>query len=246
MQKRYLPIAIVTGILFLIALGGYLAPVGSEGPPVRVLLENKGGKVILNHAVHIQNLDRECAACHHTSGDDPNQFACSSCHVAKFDEAFAADHQTTMDPKQCAACHHAGATIAKFSHDAHTSDYVEGDCQACHHTPDIEPEPQACSNCHTDGANSRPSLREAAHAKCADCHEDFYKEEPAGCDACHVRKNEPADQADYAACSGCHTVATDQLVPTTMTAFHDQCQGCHEKNGSGPFGDDACAQCHMK
>jgi hypothetical protein len=246
LQKRYFPIAIVTGILFLVALGGYLAPAGSKGPPVRVLLENKGGKVILNHAQHIADMDGRCADCHHTSGNDPNPPACSSCHVAKFGKAFAAAHQETIDEKQCASCHHAGATIARFNHDEHADDYASGDCRTCHHGEDIEPEPQACSNCHTDGTGSRPSLRDAAHARCADCHDDLFKEGAAGCTRCHERKTGPAVRADYQACADCHATPTDQLIPTTMAAFHTQCQGCHEENGSGPYGDDACYQCHMK
>ena len=130
MQKRYLPIAIVTGILFLVALGGYLAPAGSGGPPVRVLLENKGGKVILNHADHINDMDGQCADCHHTSGDDANPPACTDCHAAKFDAAFAANHQTALPESQCASCHHAEATTDNFSHDDHMGDLTGGDCQA--------------------------------------------------------------------------------------------------------------------
>lgn len=246
MQKRYLPIAIVTAVLFLVAAGGYLAPAGSEGPPVRVLLENKGGKVILNHARHIDDRDGRCADCHHTSGDDRNPPACASCHVAKFDEAFRTGHQDAMDEGQCAACHHAGATIARFNHDEHADDYAAGDCRSCHHGTDIEPEPQACADCHTDGTDSRPSLRDAAHARCADCHDDFYREGAVGCTRCHERRAQPADEADYAACSDCHEGPADRLIPTTMTAYHDQCRGCHEKDGGGPFAEDACYQCHMK
>ncbi|WP_316900158.1 cytochrome c3 family protein [Pseudodesulfovibrio indicus] len=246
MQKRYLPIAIVTGILFLVALGGYLAPAGSGGPPVRVLLENKGGKVILNHADHINDMDGQCADCHHTSGDDANPPACTDCHAAKFDAAFAANHQTALPESQCASCHHAGATIDNFSHDDHMGDLTGGDCQACHHDTDIEAKPQACSNCHLDGSNSVPRLRDAAHERCADCHQDFYDDGLKGCANCHVRNPAPAGDDEYRPCGACHTVPTDQLVPPSMAAFHGQCRGCHEKNGSGPFADDACYQCHMQ
>jgi len=246
LQKRYLPIVIATGILFLAALGGYLAPTGPDGPPVRVLLENKGGKVILNHAQHIEDQSGQCADCHHTTGDNPNPPACSTCHVAKFDKTFAAEHQKTMDEKLCASCHHAGATIDRFDHDEHADDYANGDCGSCHHSEDIEPEPQACSDCHSNGDGSLPSLRDAAHARCADCHDDMFKEGTPGCTRCHERKTEPAATAEYRACADCHTVPTDQMIPTTMAAYHAQCMSCHEENGSGPFGDDACYQCHMK
>jgi hypothetical protein len=246
LQKRYVPIAIVTGILLLVAMGGYLVPANSQGPPVRVLLDNKGGKVILNHAEHIADMGGRCMDCHHNSDGDPNPPACSSCHVAKFGPEFAAAHQQTMDRKQCASCHHAGATIDAFNHAEHAEDYAADDCAACHHDRDIEPEPQACSNCHTDGNDARPSLRDAAHVRCAECHDDMFTEGVVGCARCHERRDEAASEDDYRPCADCHATPADQLIPTTTAAFHAQCRGCHEENGSGPFGDDACYQCHMK
>lgn len=236
----------MTGILFLIAVGGYLAPASSDDPPLRVLLDNKGGKVILNHADHVQAMNQDCAACHHTSGNDQTPPACSDCHAGKFDQAFAAGHQDRLDAGQCVTCHHAGATIAKFSHQDHETEYTDNNCQTCHHDPAIEPTPQACSNCHIDGSNSVPSLRDASHARCADCHEDLYMDGLKGCSNCHVRNPAPTPDVETRACAVCHTVPVDQLVPTSMNAFHGQCRGCHEKTGSGPFSDETCYQCHMQ
>lgn len=245
MQKRYLPITIVTGILFLVALGGYLLPINPDGPPVRVLLENKGGKVVFNHTDHVATMDQECASCHHTTGNDPNPPACSDCHAGKFDEIFTVAHQKSIDNKQCSSCHHAGATIENFSHEDHESDYTD-DCTACHHDESIEAEPQSCGNCHMDGSNSVLSLKAASHKRCADCHEDMYLAGTTGCSNCHVRKQTAAKTAEPQACSSCHDAPADQLVPTSMKAFHGQCMGCHEKNATGPYGDDACYRCHMK
>ncbi|BDQ36494.1 cytochrome c [Pseudodesulfovibrio nedwellii] len=245
MQKRYLPIAIVTGVLFLIAVGGYIIPASSDGPPIRTLLDNKGGKVILNHASHVQTMQEDCGVCHHTTGNAQNPPACADCHAKKFDETFTAKHQNTLDDALCVSCHHLGATIDNFSHDDHVDDYSEGDCQSCHHDPSIESEPQACSNCHMDGSNSVLNLKKASHTRCADCHDDMYKDGIKGCSNCHTRSTnelEPAQQS----CKSCHDTPADQLIPTTMNAFHTQCMGCHEDNGTGPFGDEACYQCHMK
>ncbi|MCJ2164054.1 cytochrome c3 family protein [Pseudodesulfovibrio sp. S3] len=235
----------MTAILFLIAVGGYFTPTSSEDPPVRVLLENKGGKVILDHADHVQAMDQDCAACHHTSGKDPNPPACTQCHVKKFDQAFIVGHQEAIDDKHCLSCHHAKATIDNFSHEDHKTEYTDS-CQACHHDPSIEPVPQACSNCHMDGSNSVPNLRDAAHGRCTDCHEDLYQEGLKGCTNCHVRDQSPDPAAEPQACTSCHTVQVEQLVPTSMNAFHGQCRGCHEKTGSGPFDDESCKQCHMQ
>lgn len=246
MHRRYFPIAILTGILLIAALAGYLIPARSEGPPVRILLENKGGKVIFGHKTHIAIQNKECASCHHTSVNDETPPSCSSCHVKKFDDAFIASHQNSIDPEYCVSCHHQQASIDKFSHDIHAQDYAADDCQACHHDESIEPEPQACSNCHESRAKEDiPSLKDANHAKCADCHDDFYAQGSQGCKNCHTR--EPAKETpDPQACSDCHSEPADQLIPTTTKAFHGQCMSCHEQQGAGPYGDDSCYRCHMK
>lgn len=246
MQRRYFPIAILTGILLIAALAGYFIPARSEGPPVRILLENKGGKVIFTHKAHVTIENDTCVSCHHTSTNDETPPRCSSCHVKKFDDTFIAEHPETIDPEYCGSCHHPEATIERFAHDVHAEDYAAEDCQACHHDESIEPEPQACSDCHeSQTSKDIPSLKEANHAKCADCHDDFYEQGINGCANCHTRKTTteaPAPQA----CSSCHDEPIDMLVPTTTKAFHGQCMSCHEQQGAGPFGDDACYRCHMK
>ncbi|WP_319543777.1 cytochrome c3 family protein [uncultured Pseudodesulfovibrio sp.] len=246
MQKRYLPIAIVTGVLFLIAAGGYIIPASSNGPPLRTLLDNKGGKVILNHINHIQTMQKDCGVCHHTSGNDVNPPKCTACHAKKFDDIFVANHQNTLDEKLCASCHHPSSTIDNFSHDNHADEYSGGDCLTCHHDPSIELEPQACSNCHMDGSNSVLNLKEATHTRCADCHDDMYKDGIKGCSNCHTRSVNLPGKLEQKTCTTCHETPVDQLIPTTMNAFHIQCMSCHEEMGKGPFGDEACYQCHMK
>lgn len=246
MQRRYLPIFILTGILFAAALVGYLIPADSADPPARVLMDNKGGKIILSHERHADTLAQNCARCHHTSGKSQTPLPCSDCHVKKFDENFLIDHQESFAKEQCAVCHHAPSTTAEmFSHDDHETDYAENDCQACHHDESIEPEPQSCSECHGKKATgSTPSLKDASHTRCADCHDDYFKEGIEGCASCHTR--EKAKKSEPQSCADCHTEPVDALIPTTTKAFHTQCMSCHEEQDKGPFGDDACYQCHMK
>lgn len=247
MQRSYLPITILTGILLIAALAGYLIPADSEATPVRLLFENKGGKVIFAHKTHVDIQDKDCASCHHTSGDEQAPPKCSSCHVKKFDDTFIANHQDSIDDKYCQSCHHATATTAKFSHEKHAEDYAEDDCQACHHDESVEPEPQACSDCHEkEPLKDIPSLKDANHAKCADCHEDFYDKGVKGCTSCHTREEAPKAAPAPQPCSSCHSEPVEQLVPTTTNAFHGQCMSCHENQDAGPFGDDSCYQCHMK
>ncbi len=246
LHKRYLPITITAALLFLIALGGYMIPATPDELPVRTLMDNKGGKVILNHAAHADLVGGDCGSCHHTTGDAPNPPACGDCHAAKFDAAFRAAHQQALDPALCGSCHHQTATVGHFMHDEHAEDILGGDCESCHHDPSIEPEPQACSNCHMDGSNSVLRLRDAAHGRCAECHDDMYQDGIDGCGNCHERRPDTGVETEKQACSHCHDTPVDQMVPTTMNAFHEKCMGCHEEQGAGPFGDDACDQCHMK
>lgn len=246
MHKRYLPIAIAAPVLFLIALGGYLFPATPDAMPVRVLLDNKGGKVLLNHAAHADLADQDCGRCHHTTSNDPNPPACSDCHAAKFDAPFRTEHQKIIPDAQCSTCHHPAATIAPFKHDEHAEDFTDGDCQSCHHDTSIEASPQACANCHLDGTNSVLSLRDAAHERCADCHADMFQDGVKGCRNCHERRPLTVKDTNKLACSSCHLSPADQLVPTAMNAFHAKCMGCHQEQGAGPFGDASCNQCHMK
>jgi len=214
---------------------------------MRILLENKGGPVLFAHQMHSETENQNCDSCHHTSGAEQSPPVCASCHVKKFDEIFIADHQDDIDEKYCISCHHPSAALSNFSHENHADDYTEQDCQACHHDESIEAEPQACSDCHKEEATAEvPSLKEANHVRCADCHEDMYQEGIKGCQNCHTREMASNQTPDPQPCSTCHDEPIDQIIPTTTAAFHGQCMGCHEKQGSGPFGDDACYQCHMK
>lgn len=246
MHKRYLPIAVVTGLLCVVALAGYVIPSAPEGPPVRTLLDNKGGKVIFTHASHTETMADDCGLCHHYTGDIQTPPKCSTCHVKKFDETFKTTHQSTMDEKVCRSCHHAESDIAPFSHADHIDEYVPEDCQACHHDPSIEPVAQACSHCHDQpGDATMPSLMKASHTRCMDCHDDFFTEGAEGCQKCHARNPAEKTIAKPRKCSTCHEEPIEELIPTTTAAFHTQCQTCHEYQGSGPYGDDACYQCHM-
>lgn len=247
MHKRYLPITVVTGLLCVVALVGYVVPEGQSSPPVRTLHDNKGGKVIFNHASHSEDMQQNCALCHHYTDEAQHPPKCSTCHVKTFDETFRTNHQSTMDEKLCRSCHHAESTISLFSHSDHIEDYAPDDCQACHHGSDIEPEAKACSHCHGEpGHETISSLMKASHERCIVCHEDFFEEGSDGCQKCHARNPTEKTIDKPRACSTCHEEPIEELIPTTTVAFHTQCQTCHEYQGAGPYGDDACYQCHMK
>lgn len=119
MNRRLYPITILVVLLAVVAAAGYLIPAGAEETPVRVLLPNKGGKVVFEHKTHAETYGLECDACHHTG--------------------------------------------------------------------------------------------------------------------------------DYVPCSDCHNAqSAEDGIPNAMEAFHQNCMGCHEETGAGPYGKDQCNQCHLK
>lgn len=113
-----------------------------------------------------------------------------------------------------------------FAHQVHAQDYG-ADCEDCHH----------------DGIEG-----EKSYLPCGACHPAEFDEQ--------FRLNHPKAFSDQKACLRCHDgvpagpLPKDQWpdvesIPTRGEAFHTLCMGCHEENG-GPFGDDACYQCHAR
>jgi hypothetical protein len=99
---------------------------------------------------------------------------------------------------------------------------------------------------------------------CADCHHDGLESgEYLPCGACHpaefdetFRREHPKAFPDKEACLRCHDEVPNgplsaderpdiESIPTRGEAFHSLCMNCHEENG-GPYGEDACYQCHAR
>lgn len=83
--------------------------------PLRLMLQNSGGKVLFTHAGHVSDYADDCETCHHEMGDT---YSCSSsdCHEKKGDEekpsrgdAFHKQckecHEDMSGPTECAGCH---------------------------------------------------------------------------------------------------------------------------------------------
>ncbi|NCC24120.1 MAG: cytochrome C [Deltaproteobacteria bacterium] len=249
LKNRYTPIIIVCGILALLIVGGQIVPVTSEELPVRLSLQNKGGRVVFTHSRHVDYVDKmggNCVDCHHESETvSPTPLPCGSCHATEFDAKFSSDHQTDLPEDTCTRCHHAEMGGLTYSHDDH-SELFATSCTDCHHDTDIEPEPGACNQCHGEKAEGdTPSLREAVHVRCENCHADMYEEKLGGCKSCHeFLPGKPG--LKQPSCSSCHYETEAVPLPHRMDSFHDQCMTCHEKVGKGPFGDTSCTRCHTR
>ncbi|MGE4551879.1 MAG: cytochrome c3 family protein [Desulfovibrionaceae bacterium] len=247
MHNRTLPVLVIAAVLLLVAVAGYLVPSGHAEAPVRLLFDSAGGKVLFAHQDHAKTYGVDCRRCHHAGFDETSPRPCGDCHPAGFEAPFATEHQTRFKPDQCGQCHHARLDGMTFDHAAHQA-ILDKDCQACHHGPDIEPEPMACNNCHGDKADGKaPALRDAAHQRCASCHEDETAPAAMKCGFCHKVEDTRRQvfRTPPPACGSCHTQPAVPL-PNRSDAFHKQCMGCHEQTGKGPWGQDACNRCHFR
>ncbi len=242
-----MPVTVLTCLLALVAVAGYLRPAPSQELPVRVLFDNKGGNVIFHHLAHHRDYEIGCAECHHKSGEIRSQpLPCGSCHPVSFNQNYVNQHiQSFPDNDACVQCHHAEFSGLAFDHQAHEDYYASG-CQDCHHGPEISPQPQNCKNCHhlTQGGDLL-NLRDASHERCSQCHAELMEKGLGGCAPCHKTLNMENYDGPYTSCSQCHDRPEKDLVRTRTAAFHDQCMDCHQERQKGPYKDEDCNKCHI-
>lgn len=78
-----------------------------------------------------------------------------------------------------------------------------------------------------------------------DAHMEY--EDIEDCNACHhVYENgkKLADEtSEGEACSECHQEKPDDGSTKLISAYHNQCKGCHEELKKGPL---TCGECHVK
>jgi len=248
LPKRYHTISFILIILMLIAVMGYLSPVGDRERSVRILIDDCGGKVVFLHVAHYGDYQISCVTCHHDkSGNQTGYVACGLCHPVAFNQQYMENHKSFFaDKKACVRCHHVEFIKTDFEHSSHQS-YTD-DCTDCHHGPNIEPEPRACISCHsTEGREDIPNLRDATHDCCKKCHEDIFDKGFNGCSGCHGKKDMKKGKGAYTPCLYCHQGnKIKQLIPARKDAFHNQCLGCHQELKKGPFGANSCNKCHFK
>ncbi len=66
------------------------------------------------------------------------------------------------------------------------------------------------------------------------------------CTACHHHRPADPKAKETTRCSACHQKAFNPEMPERIglkAAYHQQCMGCHQKEGRGPIG---CTECHEK
>ncbi|WP_291327521.1 cytochrome c3 family protein [Desulfovibrio sp. UCD-KL4C] len=158
MKNRYTPLTLIVAVLVIAAASGFLFAPPVEESPVRVVMDNSGGRVIFSHAKHVEDLGYDCADCHHDNIGQDKPLACVTCHPVAFDKKFRSEHQKNFpDKKACLRCH----------------DEVPTGPLAKEDRPDTE---------------NIPLLSDAFHQQCMGCHEqDGGPYGADSCYKCHAR-----------------------------------------------------------
>ena len=73
-------VLLITGI---VCYASFTSPVPDN--PVRLMFQNKAGKVLFTHLSHTDTYSLECLDCHHNIEDD-DTYNCSECHEETGDE----------------------------------------------------------------------------------------------------------------------------------------------------------------
>jgi len=155
LSKQTLLVLVVTGALFLASVVGYVGQSESSDPPVRVFLDNTGGRVVFGHLAHVEDYGLECEDCHHDGEAFERPMECGACHPKAFDEAFAQNHQQAFsDPEQCLRCHYDDpATEAPEDRPdpywiAVRADAFHSQCMGCHESMGGPAGDESCNQCH--------------------------------------------------------------------------------------------------
>jgi len=98
--KVALLIMIVLLITGIVCYASFTSPVPDN--PVRLMFQNKAGKVLFTHLSHTDAYGLECLDCHHNIEDD-DTYNCSECHEETGDEDFPA--RADAFHAQCKGCH---------------------------------------------------------------------------------------------------------------------------------------------
>ena len=92
MPRRYVFVTVFCCLMAVVAVVGYTHD-STGGTPVRLLLENAGGRVVFDHQRHAEDYKVACETCHHESGKPrENVQPCGACHGIDFGGSFREDH----------------------------------------------------------------------------------------------------------------------------------------------------------
>ncbi|NNF98947.1 MAG: cytochrome c3 family protein [Desulfobacteraceae bacterium] len=142
--KKQLKLAVLVAIhLLLIGIVCYAAfPVKAPDEPIRIMLENKGGKVLFDHQTHTaaDGYGISCDDCHHHGEEDEDdKRACRYCHQEPPEgQAYS---------ENCLECHDEEDIDEDFEEIGIKKAFHQ-QCAGCHEEFEAGPLTNDCSKCH--------------------------------------------------------------------------------------------------
>ncbi|XPV77215.1 MAG: cytochrome c3 family protein [Desulfovibrio sp.] len=160
LDKRFYPVTLAVCICLLVSAWGYFVSTDQAGPPARIALDNKGGRVLFTHELHTAEYGSDCTDCHHDEAFEQEYVSCGKCHPAEADDVFFATHMNG------------------FTHDE--------SCRTCHD----EIQGRVVDMADLPDRSMIITRMDAFHSQCMDCHESMgagpYGDD--SCNQCHAAK----------------------------------------------------------
>lgn len=259
LNKRSVPIFIVSCLLALAGVLGYLPPSPIEANPPKLLMENPGGRVVFSHQDHSRTGGpygaTTCAACHHELNLNGPALpdvkgGMSTAGVSAVATAVVAPASPVPLPKvaPCKSCH--GSVDAPDYVSAHQKTYQamggNASCVSCHHTR------------LTGLADNWKHQEHWEYAgDCSTCHHAEYTTrsgskrtvKPQSCANCHTAKGNPLTglslrDAAHAKCQPCHADPFDAKIKGCDTC-HARTSPAKDLAAGAPLSPmTACSTCH--
>ncbi len=143
-EKRLKLVKNVAAILLIVAFLCYASPPEKPECPTKVVMDNDGGMVVLNHQQHFDSsgYGLDCFDCHHHFVEDEADITkCKTCHLKEIPET---------PPEACLDCHDADE-IEDAAYPK-SKDAFHKQCGDCHKEYGLGPwdvkSDDKCTKCH--------------------------------------------------------------------------------------------------
>lgn len=155
-NNKYIPIAAIVAVLLVSAVALLLWPEERRADPVRVVMDNAGGRVIFTHLTHVEDYGYDCTDCHHDDIGQASPVACGNCHPPEFGDGFRTGHASRFESDEaCLRCHDEKPVGPLKAEDRPSTediplraDAFHRQCMQCHEENGGPYGDDACNECH--------------------------------------------------------------------------------------------------
>ncbi|WP_419787177.1 cytochrome c3 family protein [Pseudodesulfovibrio sp.] len=156
-RNKYTPITVIVVVLLTSALVLLFWPKEKPAAPVRVIMDNAGGRVIFAHQTHVEDYGYACADCHHDNIGQASPIACGNCHPVEFGDTFRKEHQKRFaNDEACLRCHDEKPTFPLKEEDRPMVENIPLRADAFH---------QLCIHCHEENGGPGEDACHECHAR---------------------------------------------------------------------------------